>query len=65
MESDRKGFSDDKRFRPDSYQGKGKGPVVEQRHRKCRNCGRYHEGPCNFEVICFECGELGHVKSFV
>ena len=64
MELDRKGFSGDKRFRPDSYQGKEKGPMVEQRHPQCRNYGRYHEGPCNFEVICFECGEPGHVKKF-
>ena len=62
MESVRKGLPADRRFRPDSYQGKRKRPMVEQRHPQCQNCGRYHEGPCNFEVIFFECRDSDHVR---
>jgi len=62
MEPFRKGFLGNKRFRPDDYQGKGKGHMEGQTNPQCRTCGRYYVGACNLEVQCFGCGEPGHIK---
>jgi len=62
MESFKKGFLGNKRFRSDDYQGKGKGPIEGQANPQCQTCGRYHTGACNLEVRCFRCGEPGHMK---
>ncbi|EOY13930.1 Uncharacterized protein TCM_032736 [Theobroma cacao] len=29
---------------------------------RCRNCGRYHVGPCRGSVQCFYCGQPGHIR---
>ncbi|WRX29352.1 zinc finger protein [Theobroma cacao] len=29
---------------------------------RCRNCKRYHVGPCRELVRCFYCGQLGHIR---
>ncbi|XP_017972524.1 PREDICTED: uncharacterized protein LOC108661146 [Theobroma cacao] len=29
---------------------------------KCKNCERYHVGPCRGPIRCFYCGQLGHIR---
>nr|XP_048320360.1 DNA-binding protein HEXBP-like [Ziziphus jujuba var. spinosa]XP_048322428.1 DNA-binding protein HEXBP-like [Ziziphus jujuba var. spinosa]XP_048322555.1 DNA-binding protein HEXBP-like [Ziziphus jujuba var. spinosa]XP_048322719.1 DNA-binding protein HEXBP-like [Ziziphus jujuba var. spinosa]XP_048322721.1 DNA-binding protein HEXBP-like [Ziziphus jujuba var. spinosa]XP_048325032.1 DNA-binding protein HEXBP-like [Ziziphus jujuba var. spinosa]XP_048325074.1 DNA-binding protein HEXBP-like [Ziziph len=28
----------------------------------CRRCNRAHHGICQFEGVCFQCGQAGHIK---
>ena len=28
----------------------------------CGGCNRIHDGPCQWDNVCFQCGEIGHFK---
>ena len=57
----RRGFSSNKRFRNDNYQGKGKQPAEGGNIPECKTCGKRHRGVCVFAPRCYECDEPGHM----
>jgi len=32
-------------------------------NHKCQNCLKYHDGPCKAPQVCFQCRQLGHMRS--